>query len=102
MKNVKKIVIYAVIVIAVIGAIVVKNKLSSNTKNANVPVTVSKTAVEVQNAKAVEKRFDFNKDLGRLREWYKHDIIVLPLFNIYGSLLGYTIEVNRLSKINQR
>ena len=55
MKNVKKIVIYAVIVIAVIGAIVVKNKLSSNTKNANVPVTVSKTAVEVQNAKAVEK-----------------------------------------------
>ena len=45
-----------------------------------------------------EKRFDFNKDLGRLREWYKHDIIVLPLFNIYGSLLGYTIEVKGENK----
>ena len=55
MKNVKKIVIFAVIVIAVIGAIVVKNKLSSNAKNANVAVAVSKTAVEVQNAKTVEK-----------------------------------------------
>jgi len=55
MKKVKKIVIYAVVVIAVIGAIVVKNKLASNTKNANITVAVSKTAVEVQNAKAVEK-----------------------------------------------
>ena len=36
MKKVKKIVICAVIVIAVIGAIVVKNKLSSNAKNVNV------------------------------------------------------------------
>ena len=45
-----------------------------------------------------EKRFDFNKDLGRLREWYKHDIIVLPLFNIHGSLLGYTIEVKGENK----
>lgn len=45
-----------------------------------------------------EKRFDFNKDLGRLREWYKHDIIVVPLFNIYGSLLGYTIEVKGENK----
>ena len=45
-----------------------------------------------------EKRFDFNKDLGRLREWYKHDIIVLPLFNIYGILLGYTIEVKGENK----
>ena len=55
MKKVKKIVIYAVVVIAVIGAIVVKNKLSSNAKNTNVAVAVSKTAVEVQNVKAVEK-----------------------------------------------
>lgn len=55
MKNVKKIVICAVIVIAVIGAIVVKNYLSSSSKNTNVAVAVSKTAVEVQNAKAVEK-----------------------------------------------
>jgi len=55
MKKVKKIVIFAVVVIAVIGAIVVKNKLSSNTKTANVAVTVSKKAVEVQNTKMVEK-----------------------------------------------
>ena len=45
-----------------------------------------------------ENRFDFNKDLGRLREWYKHDIIVVPLFNIYGILLGYTIEVKGENK----
>lgn len=45
-----------------------------------------------------ENRFDFNKDLGRLREWYKHDIIVIPLFNIYGILLGYTIEVKGENK----
>ena len=55
MKKVKKIVIFAVVVIAVIGAIVVKNKLSSNSKTANVVVTVSKKAVEVQNTKMVEK-----------------------------------------------
>jgi len=55
MKNVKKIVICAVVIIAVIGAIVVKNKISSNAKNANVEVTVSKTAVEGQNAKMSEK-----------------------------------------------
>lgn len=55
MKNVKKVVICAVVIIAVIGAIVVKNKLSSSSKNANVAVAVSKTAVEVQNIKAVEK-----------------------------------------------
>lgn len=51
----KKIVIYAVIVIAVISVIVVKNKLSSSAKNTNVAVAVSKTAVEVQNVKAAEK-----------------------------------------------
>jgi len=55
MKKVKKIVICAVIAIAVIGAIVVKNKISSNAKNTNVAIAVSKTAVEVQNAKLVEK-----------------------------------------------
>ena len=55
MKNVKKIVICAVVIIAVIGAIVVKNKISSNAKTANVAVTVSKTAVEGQNAKMSEK-----------------------------------------------
>lgn len=55
MKNVKKIVICAVIVIAVIGAIVVKNKLSSIAKTANVAVTVNKTAVEGQNVKMSEK-----------------------------------------------
>ena len=55
MKNIKKIVICAVIVIAVIGAIVVKNKISSNAKKANVVVAVSKTSVETQIAEAVEK-----------------------------------------------
>ena len=55
MKNVKKIVIFAVIVIAVIGAIVVKNKMSSNAKNSKVAVAVSKTSVDVQNAKMVEE-----------------------------------------------
>jgi len=55
MKNVKKIVIFAVVIVAVIGAIVVKNNLSSSAKKPNVAVTVSKTAVEVQSAKAVQK-----------------------------------------------
>lgn len=46
-----------------------------------------------------ENRFDFNKYLGGgTKEWYKHDIIVIPLFNIYGSLLGYTIEVKGENK----
>jgi len=56
MKNVKKIVLYAVIAIAVIGcSIVVKNKISSNAATKNVVVTVNKTAVEVQAVKSVEK-----------------------------------------------
>jgi RND family efflux transporter MFP subunit len=55
MKNIKKIVIFAVVIVAVIGAIVVKNNISSNAKKANVAVAVSKTAVEVQRAKAVQK-----------------------------------------------
>ena len=55
MKKIKKIVIFAVVIVAVIGAIVVKNNLSSSAKKANVAVTVSKTAVEVQSAKAVQK-----------------------------------------------
>ena len=55
MTKVKKIVICAVVIIAVIGAIVVKNVIASNAKKANIVVTVSKTAVEVQNVKMVEK-----------------------------------------------
>lgn len=55
MKNVKRIVICAVVVIAVIGAIVVKNKMASTAKNTNSAVTVSKTAVEVKTAKTAEK-----------------------------------------------
>ena len=56
MKKVKKIVIYAVVVIAVIGAIVVaKNKFFSAKKTTNAVVEVTKTAVEVQVAKTTEK-----------------------------------------------
>lgn len=55
MKSVKKIVLCAVIVIAVIGGIIVKNNLSSSSKTANVSVSVSKTAVEVQSAKLTQK-----------------------------------------------
>jgi len=56
MKKVKKIVLYAVIAIAVIGSsIVLKNKLASSAATESVAVTVSKTAVEVQEAKVVEK-----------------------------------------------
>lgn len=55
MKKTKKIVIFAVVIVAVIGAIVVKNNISSSAKKANVVVTVSKTAVEVQSAKVVQK-----------------------------------------------
>lgn len=52
MKKVKKIVICAVAVIAIIGAIVVKNNLTSNSK---VQAVVNKTAVEVQDVKTSEK-----------------------------------------------
>lgn len=55
MKNVKKIVICAVLIIAVVGAIVVKNKMASNAKKVNTVATESKTAVEVKTAKSVEK-----------------------------------------------
>jgi RND family efflux transporter, MFP subunit len=56
MKNVKKIVIYAVIVIAVIGcAAVAKTKLFTAKKEATTAVAASKTTVEVQIAKAQEK-----------------------------------------------
>ncbi len=56
MKKVKKIVLISVIIIVVIGGIiVVKNKLSSNAKNATVAVAVSKVAVEVQTVKSIEK-----------------------------------------------
>ncbi|MDR3596212.1 efflux RND transporter periplasmic adaptor subunit [Clostridium sp.] len=57
MKNVKKIVIYAVIVVAVIGcAVIAKTKQSSANKSK--PTTAaapSKTTVQVQEAKTVEK-----------------------------------------------
>ncbi|AQR97182.1 efflux RND transporter periplasmic adaptor subunit [Clostridium saccharoperbutylacetonicum] len=55
MKNVKKIVICAVLIIAVVSAIVVKNKMASNAKNVNTVTTESKTAVEVKTAKSAEK-----------------------------------------------
>ncbi|WP_459478847.1 efflux RND transporter periplasmic adaptor subunit [Clostridium saccharoperbutylacetonicum] len=55
MKNVKKIVICAVLIIAVVSAIVVKNKMASNAKKVNTVTTESKTAVEVKTAKSVEK-----------------------------------------------
>ncbi|WP_271812624.1 efflux RND transporter periplasmic adaptor subunit [Clostridium beijerinckii] len=56
MKNVKKIVIYAVIVIAVIScAAVAKSKLFTAKKEATTDVAASKTTVEVQISKAQEK-----------------------------------------------
>lgn len=55
MKNVKKIVIFAVIIIAVVGAVVAKNKMASNAKKATSTVAVSKTAVDVQTANTTEK-----------------------------------------------
>ena len=57
MKNVKKIVLYAVIAIAVIGGIVVvKGKVFSGGKNVpTTAVAVSKTSVEAQTVKTVEK-----------------------------------------------
>jgi len=55
MKRVKKIVIYAVIVAAVIGGIIGVRKLTSPPKNISTSVTVSKTSVEAQEVKIVEK-----------------------------------------------
>ncbi|WP_236897521.1 MULTISPECIES: efflux RND transporter periplasmic adaptor subunit [Clostridium] len=56
MKNVKKIVIYAVVVAVVVGGIfVVKSKLSASKKVKATQVSVNKTAVEVQTVKTVEK-----------------------------------------------
>jgi RND family efflux transporter MFP subunit len=56
MKKVKKIVLYIVIVIAVIGcAIVAKSKLSQSKPNKTTVAVASKTSVQVQEAKTVEK-----------------------------------------------
>ncbi|WP_017209222.1 efflux RND transporter periplasmic adaptor subunit [Clostridium beijerinckii] len=56
MKNVKKIVIYAVVVAVVVGGIfVVKSKLSASKKVKATQISVNKTAVEVQTVKTVEK-----------------------------------------------
>jgi multidrug efflux pump subunit AcrA (membrane-fusion protein) len=56
MKRVKKIVLYAVIVIAVVGiGIVAKNKLSSSKKETTTTATVTKTSVEVQTVTSKEK-----------------------------------------------
>ncbi|WP_297422432.1 efflux RND transporter periplasmic adaptor subunit [Clostridium sp.] len=56
MKNAKKIVIYALITIAVIGCVVVaKNKLSTSKKNITTTAVASKTSVEVQTATTTEK-----------------------------------------------
>jgi multidrug efflux pump subunit AcrA (membrane-fusion protein) len=56
MKNVKKIVIYAVIIAVVAGGIVVvKNKVSSSAKNKTTQIIASKTSVQVQTAKTTEK-----------------------------------------------
>ncbi|NMM62229.1 efflux RND transporter periplasmic adaptor subunit [Clostridium sp. P21] len=55
MKKIKKIAAFAVIILVVIGAIVVKNKMTSTGKNTGNAVKVNKTAVEVKIAKMVEK-----------------------------------------------
>jgi multidrug efflux pump subunit AcrA (membrane-fusion protein) len=56
MKNVKKIVIYAVIIAVVIGGVVVARvKLSANAKSKTTQTVASKTSVEVQTAKTTEK-----------------------------------------------
>jgi multidrug efflux pump subunit AcrA (membrane-fusion protein) len=56
MKKIKKIVLYAVVVIAVIGcAIVANNKLSPDKKDKPATVVAKKTSVQVQVAKTVEK-----------------------------------------------
>ena len=54
MKNVKKIVLCAVVIIAVIGAIVVKNNLSAS-KKVNATAAVTKISVDAQSVKGVEK-----------------------------------------------
>ena len=58
MKKVKKIVLYAVIVIAVIGCgVVAKNKLASSHKNTTATAAEPvKTAVDVQQVKATQKK----------------------------------------------
>ena len=74
MKNVKKIVIYAVIVIAVIGcAIVGKSKLLSNKKSKPATAVVSKTSVQVQEAKTVEK--DSSDAYKATLEAYKQGVV---------------------------
>jgi len=56
MKNVKKIVLYAVVIIAVIGCVtVVRSKSSSSSKKTTTAVAVSKTSVEVQTVQSTEK-----------------------------------------------
>jgi multidrug efflux pump subunit AcrA (membrane-fusion protein) len=56
MKNVKKIVIYAVIIAVVVGGVIaVKSKISSSSKNKTTQVVASKTSVQVQTAKTTEK-----------------------------------------------
>lgn len=55
MKRIKKIVIYAVIVIAVIAGIIAVRKFTSGQKNIPTAVSVSKTVVEAQEVKLVEK-----------------------------------------------
>lgn len=56
MKNVKKIVIYAVIIAVIVGGgIIVKNKLSSSTNNKTTQTVAKKTAVQVQTAKSTKK-----------------------------------------------
>ncbi len=57
MKNVKKIVVYAVIIALIVGcAVVVKGKVFSGKKDTTTTaVAVNKTAVDVQTAKSVEK-----------------------------------------------
>jgi multidrug efflux pump subunit AcrA (membrane-fusion protein) len=56
MKNVKKIVVYAVIIAVVVGgAIALKSMLSASAKGKPTQAVASKTSVEVQTAKTVEK-----------------------------------------------
>ncbi|WP_315067730.1 efflux RND transporter periplasmic adaptor subunit [uncultured Clostridium sp.] len=55
MKKIKKIVIFAVVIIAIVSAIVVKNKMPLNAKKLNVSTVVNKTSVEVQTTKTAEK-----------------------------------------------
>lgn len=54
MKNVKKIVVCAVVIIAVIGAIVVKNNLSAS-KKVSAPALEKKISVNAQSVKGIEK-----------------------------------------------